>query len=73
MGLSQAGDILVDERRPPMICILCHQNIDLFELDDWVGEPVHTWCRAGAERAWTDALNYAKAEREKRAARSRAA
>ena len=52
-----------------MICILCHQSIDLWDLADWQGEPVHTWCGHGAERAWTEAFEYAKREREKRTAR----
>ena len=57
-----------------MRCSLCHERIDLWDLDDegWSGEPVHTWCGEAARQAWRDALDYAKTEREKRV-RNRAA
>mgnify|MGYP001615383341 CR=1 len=52
-----------------MRCSLCHANIDLWDLTDWQGEPVHGWCGAAADRAWADALDHVAAE--KRRARER--
>ena len=60
-------------KETPVICVLCHQSIDLWDLTDWQGEPVHTWCGQGAVRAWIDALEYAARERAKRDSRRMAA